>query len=262
MELTRANYHSLEANLHYMSNSLYGKFVECESAAVGYLSGEWVEETPTAFLIGSYVHAWSEGRLREWISEHPECFKKDGTLKADFQHANTMIETLKNDPLCMYTLQGQKEVIMTAEFAGAPWKAMMDVYNQERRRIVDLKTTKSIADHVWNDAQGKKVNFLEMYNYPRAAALYCDIERRVNGREPGDWMDYFVVAVSKQDYPDKEVIDMIDPQRYKYELELIEIAMPRILKVKAGILEPMRCGECDYCRSTKRLTGAIHYMAI
>jgi len=29
-----------------------------------------------------------------------------------------MITTLKNDPLCMYMLEGQKEVVFTAEFAG------------------------------------------------------------------------------------------------------------------------------------------------
>lgn len=258
--LTRENYHSLEANRRFMSRGQYLDFTtKCEAAAVATLRGEWVEEPSTALLVGQYLHSFFEGSLPEFIAEHPECFKKDGSLKADFAHAETMIETLSNDPLVMYTIEGQKEVIFTAEFAGVQWKVMLDVYNPERRRFADLKTTRSITEHVWNDEFKTRLSFVEQYNYMFQAALYAEIERRANGRPEEDWFDPYIVAASKQDVPDKEVIDMRSPERFRDELRQIEANMPRVLALKNGEVEPERCEVCSYCRATKRLTRAKHW---
>ena len=260
LKLNKENYHCLQANLDYMSRGQYLDFTTgCEAATVASLKGEWVEEPSTALLVGQYVHAFFEGALPDFMANHPECFTKSGTLKAEFKQAEKMIETLKNDRLAMYTLEGQKEVIFTAEFAGAPWKVMLDVYNPERRRIVDLKTTRSIIDHIWNPEYQTKLNFVEQYNYVTQSALYAEIERRASGRSEEDWFDFYLVAVSKQDYPDKEVIDMRSPERYRDELRQIEANMPRVLAVKNGREKPKHCGLCDYCRSVKKLTRAKHW---
>lgn len=259
MDLTRSSYFSPEAEREFMGRSQYLGFLQCEAQAVAKLRGEWVEEPSTAFLIGAFLHSWNEGTLSEFMSEHPECFKKDGNLKTDYQAANTMIETLKSDSFAMYTLEGQKEVVFTAEFAGAKWKVMLDVYNPERRRIVDLKTTRSITEHIWNAEYQTKLSFVEQYDYLTQAALYAEIERRANGRPEEDWFSFYLVAMSKQDVPDKEVIDMRSPERYRDELARIEANMPRVLAVKRGEVEPKRCETCSYCRATKRLTHAKHW---
>jgi hypothetical protein len=245
-----------------MSRGQYLDFLKCEAATVASLRGEWVEEQSTALLVGSYTHAWSEGALKEWIVEHPGCFKRDGQLKADYQLADKMIATLQNSPLAMYTLEGVKEVILTAEMFGTPWKVMLDAYNPEKRRIADLKTTRSITEHYWNEEFRIKESFVEHYSYVTQSAIYSEVERIAGGRPPEDWFDFYIVAVSKQDYPDKAVIDMRGPERYIQELMDIEKNMPRILAVKNGEVEPVRCNVCSYCRSTKRLTKTIHYSAL
>lgn len=260
LTINRANYHSLEANKDYMSRGQYLDFAKkCEAAAVASLHGEWIEEKSDALLVGSYVHTFNDGTRSDFISEHPEMFKKDGALKAQFVVADQMIATLESDPLAMYTLEGQKEVIFTAEMYGAVWKVMLDAYNPEKRRIADLKTTKSITDHYWNEEFRTKVSFVENYNYVTQAAIYSEIERIASGRTPEDWLDFYIVAVSKQDYPDKAVIDMRGPERYLTELAEIEANMPRVLAVKNGEVEPIRCENCSYCRATKKLSGTIHY---
>ncbi len=261
-QITRDNYHSLEAEREYMSRSQYLSFLNCEAQQMAILAGDWEPESSEALLVGQYVHAWNEGRRQEFIVEHPEMFTKAGSLKAQFKTADKMIATLEADPLCMYMLQGEKEVVFTAEFAGATWKMMADVYNHERGRLVDLKTTRSIWETFWSEVHRGRVSFVEQYNYLIQAALYCEIERIAGGRREGDWLDYYMVAVSKDNVPDKEVIDLRDPDRYLVELEQIKINMPQILEVKAGRREPNRCERCDYCRSTKTLTGAIHYSQI
>ena len=259
MELNHQNYFSKEAELKFMSRGQYLRFLECEARAVAMLNSEWVEESSTALLVGSYTHAWSQGALREWIVNHPEMFKKDGSLKSQFVVADKMIDTLQNDPLCMYTLEGQKEVIFVAEMFGTPWKVMLDAYNPEKHRAADLKTTRSITEHYWNEEFRTKVSFVEQYNYLTQAAIYTEVERIASGRPPEDWLDFYIVAVSKQDYPDKAVIDMRGPERYIQELAEIEANMPRVLAVKNGLMEPKRCEACSFCRATKRLTGTVHY---
>ena len=170
-----------------------------------------------------------------------------------------MIATLESDPLAMYTLEGQKEVILTAEFAGAWWKVMVDARNEEKRRNVDLKTTRSISEHSWSDEHGAKVNSVEKYNYPLQTAIYSEIDRLANGRPEYDWWPFYIVAVSKESVPDKAVVHMHDSDRYISELGQIKANMPRILTVKSHKAEPIRCEKCDYCRSTKKLAGAVYY---
>ncbi len=257
LKLTTKNYHSQEANREYMSRSQFQGFLECEAKEMARLAGEWEEEKSTALLVGSYVHSWNEGTRREFISDHPEMFKKDGNLKSEYCQADRMIVCLESDPLAMYMLEGQKEVIFTAWFAGAMWKVMVDAYNPDRQRMVDLKTTRSITEHHWSDVHHAKVSFVEQYNYVLQAALYCEIERLANGRE--DWLDFYAVAVSKETVPDKAVIDLRDPDRYQQELDKVMVSMPRIILVKSGVEKPIRCECCDYCRSTKVLAGAVHY---
>ena len=259
LELTKANYHSNEANFEYMSRGQYKSFLDCEAKEIAKLSGAWVDEPSIALEVGSYTHSWNDGTRREFVASHPGMFTQKLTLKADYLIADKMIATLERDELAMYCLEGEKEVIITAQMFGATWKVMLDVQNNERRRIVDLKTTKSITEKVWDEETRKKVSFVEAYNYPLQSCLYTEGERIAMGREPGDYSEFLIVAVSKEKTPDKAIINMTDNARLIEELGKVEANMPRILAVKSGEVDPIRCEDCDYCRSTKVLSGAIHY---
>lgn len=265
MELNRNNYYSPEADRHYMSVSQYKDFMACEAMTMAKLRGEYNPAPDTNLLVGSYIHAWNEGMLEQFKEKHPEMFStrgpSKGELKAEFQFANRMIEVLENDPFCMYVLTGQKEVIMTGEIYGSPWKIRMDVYNPEgNRRIVDLKSTRSINELVWSSERWARVSFVDAYNYPLQFAIYSEIEWLNTGNET--WAEPFIVAVSKEDPPDKAIISLSDPHRFQTELSQVEQNMPRILQVKAGVIEPNRCERCAYCRETKHLNRVIHYKEI
>ncbi|UED72112.1 PD-(D/E)XK nuclease-like domain-containing protein [Brevibacillus sp. HD3.3A] len=257
LELNNSNYFSLEADQHYMSNSQYKDFVECEARAMEKLTGSWKEPPSEALLLGSYVHAWAEGTLDEFKTNNPELFTKKGELYAQYKHADKMIETLAKDPFIMFLLQGEKEKIITAEFAGAVWKAKLDVRNEEGERIVDLKTVRDIRGKHWDKELGCYVSFVEAYGYLRQMALYAELERIYYGHS--HFYETYIVAVSKEDPPDKEVIGM-DQHRMEEELAEIERRMPRVLEVKSGNAEPKRCENCRYCRETKKVTKVVHYM--
>lgn len=265
VELTRENYRSPEADQEYMSVSQYKDFLSCEAMAMAKLRGEYVPAPDKNLLVGSYIHAWNEGTLEEFKQENPEMFStrgaSKGKLKSDFLFADLMISTLEQDKFCMYALAGQKEVIMTSELFGAPWKIRMDVYNPEGdRRIVDLKSTRSIYELVWSKERWAKVSFVDAYNYPLQLAVYCEIER-INC-DSDTWAEPLIVAVSKEDPPDKAIISLNDPYRFKNELSQVEQNMPHILQVKVGLVSPQRCEKCVYCRGTKQLDKVIHYSDI
>jgi hypothetical protein len=267
--LDKYNYFSQQAEQQFMSCSQYLSFIGmggnpgCEAKTMAKIRGEWIEESSTALQVGSYLHSHFEGpqAKKEFIANCPEMFLKGGGLKSEYRQADQMIATLESDEFCMYMLQGESEVIMTAELFGMWWKVRFDKYLPEKRRGADIKTTKSVTEHDWiiRDAKNVKASFVECYEYPLRAAIYSEVERIVTGHEEGDWSDFYIVAVSKEDPPDKAVINMTDPYRYAQELEKVRGSLTRIKLLKQGVLQPIRCERCDYCRSTKKLERVIHY---
>jgi len=261
MKLTASNYYSLEADNEFMSNSLYKKFIDCEAMAMAYLHGEWIDPPNDNFVMGNYLHSWNSNELEQFKEDHPEMFSSKGPtkgeLKASFQFANRMIATLESDPFCMFVLQGEKEVIMTGEFAGTPWKIRIDSYDRAKRRLVDLKTTRNIYELVWSNERYAKVSFIEAYHYMTQLAIYAEIERLNAGSE--NYPEPLIVAVSKEDPPDKAIISLNDPDRIQKELADIEENMPRILAVKSGQEKPVGCGHCAYCRQVKKISNVIFY---
>lgn len=253
----QTDYYSPESNLRYMSNSQYKDFLTCEAMAIAKMVGEWNPPPTIERMVGSYVHAWNEGEeaLKQFKASTPEMFNKNGTMKAQFLFADQMIETLENDELCMAYLEGQKEVIMTAEMFGCEWKIKIDTYRPDA--IVDLKTTRSIWDMQWSSHYNTKVSFIETYDYFQQFAIYLEVERITTGRDK--WLTPYIVAVSKEQPPDKAIIRLQDDERIASELLRIEGNMPHILAVKHGDIKPVRCGKCAYCRATSRVDRIISY---
>jgi hypothetical protein len=237
---------------------LYKKFVSCEAAAMAELNGEYDPTNKEALIVGSYIHAWSEGVLDAFKQQNAGfIYNKKGEPYAAYKKADEMINVLSKDEYCMMILQGAKEIILTAEFAGTMWKAKIDVLNEDNGYFVDLKTTRSIMELQWSEKLHRRVSFIDQYDYMIQAAVYAEIERLASGRS--ERLKPLMVAVSKEDPPDKAVISLDDKGRLKYELEQIKYNMPRILEVRAGIEEAINCGRCPYCRQVKKVQSMISY---
>lgn len=262
MLLTRSNYHSLEARNAYMSNSDFKMFLDCEAQAVASLRGEYVRERTTAMLVGSYVDAWVSGDLEAFKRDpaNNDIFTQKGDLKAEFKLADAMIDAIRTDTNAMIALQGQKQTIFTADFAGMPWRVMLDVFHPDRYAYIEFKTTKSIWESDWNPLLKRRESFVESYNYPRQMAICSEIVRRSLGRD--EWPEALILAVSKEAPPDKILLDMGDAARFVQELHEIEVAMPRVIGLREGRQEPVRCEKCAYCRATKKITMAFHYRVL
>lgn len=259
MQLTSENYYSKEANQEYMSVSGYKDFagtygkMPCEFYGMEKLNGRWEDEKSTALLVGSYVDSYFEGSLEQFKKDNPEIFTQKGELKADFKQAEEIIARIERDEYFMKYMSGQKQVIMTGELFGAKWKIKMDSYIPGVA-IVDLKVMASITDLKWVKDIGY-LDFVRYWGYDIQGAVYQEIVRQNTGEK----LPFFIAGATKQTEPDIRIIHVTD--NYLQEaLHMVEMNMPRILRVKNGEVEPDRCELCDCCRHNRVLKKPISIM--
>lgn len=233
LKLTDSNYYSLQADRDYFSVSQFKSFLRCEAATMAYLRGEYQRETTTALLVGSYVDANFEGTLEQFKSENPQIFKKDGGLKAEFSKAEEIIEKIKSDPLFMKFLSGEKQKIITFKEFGANWKIKMDSYIKDVC-IADLKTARDIKG-------------LPKWRYDYQGAVYQrGVEKKTKKKLP-----FYLAVATKEDIVELGIFQ-IPQSTLDLALEEVAEAMPHLIEVKAGKIEPTRCEECDYCKRTRK----------
>ena len=266
--LTPDNYYSKEANIAYMSASQMKAFMACESAALAELFGERTREISTALLVGSYIDAYFSGELSQFKMLYPQIFTKNGELKSDYRNADKIIQRIERDPLFMAMLSGQKQVVCTGSIAGIPFKCKIDCLLSEsdcdwiaedypgvapfmayqNGAIIDMKVMKDFRS-IWMPGIGR-VSFVEAWRYDMQLAIYQEI---AGGRLP-----CFIAGATKEPEPDIEVFyfqqaDLDDVMR-----EVEELA-PRFAAIKTGRIEPVPCGQCDYCRARKTLERPADY---
>ena len=266
LTLTTENYYTPEADRDYLSCSQFEDFLKCEAAAVAKYEGRYTPEKSEAFLVGNFFHTAFEGpeAHERFIEENKDAIlTRQGKPRAAFAKAIEMIETAKNDPFIrnLIDVPGENEKIMTGNLFGHyPWKIRLDKYINVPgfpRTIIDWKTVANIREQMWSDREHKRVSFVEGFSYMFRAAVYMEIEKEVSGKETDPF--FWLVCISKQDPPDKEVIDLNDRQRLDLELEKVKEHIWHIQQIKDGMIKPKRCGKCAYCRATKKISGVLHY---
>lgn len=259
--LTDDNYYSDKT---YMSVSRFKEYMKCEARAKAIDDGTWNDERDQKpLLFGNYVHSYFESE------ESHEKFKEDNKkslfasrkpygLLSDFKLAEKVIDTLKDDTLFNNLYHGkkgdkvEKEKIVTGIIAGVPFKGKLDSINFSKGYVVDLKTMKSIWTKEWSEELRTKVptavNNILGFQYHVQLGTYLELLRQ---------MDYptfkpFIVAVSKEKQPDKEIIELTE-EWLEEGLKYITEHAPRVYQVSLGNKEPKKCGHCDYCKSQKKL---------
>ena len=249
MNLTADNYFSREANQQYMSVSQFKSFLKCPAAALAELNGEYQREQTTALLVGSYVDAWFSGEMEQFTAEHPEIFKRDGTLKTDYEQAERIIARVQRDPMFMEYMSGEKQVIMTGQIEGVPFKIKVDSLLPDR--IVDLKIMRDFKP-MYSEEMCCKVPFWIAWGYDIQAACYQEIVRQNTGKT----LPFFLAAATKEKSTDYDVFHIVQSD-IALALETVKREIVQYDAIKKGIIEPERCGECDYCRETKMLTEVV-----
>ena len=250
MKLTNENYFSKEVSLEYMSVSQFKSFEKCEAAALAEINGEHIREKTTALLVGSYVDAHFEESLHLFKANNPDLFTKNGELKAPYKQAESIINRLERDPVFMEYMDGEKQVIQTGAIEDVPVKIKIDVLHRDK--IVDLKIMRDF-EPIWKD--GQKMHFIHAWGYDLQAAIYQEIVRQNTGK----LLPFYIAAGTKESEPDLEIFEI--PQEFMDErLNYFKGMVSRYADIKKNLIEPIRCGHCDYCKSTKKLTGPVNLL--
>lgn len=269
LKITADNYYSSEAQLAYMSASQFKAFQRCEAAALAEIEGRYIRPKTTAMLVGSYVDAHFSGELEQFQAQNPELFKRDGSLKAEFVHAEDIIKRMERDDLYMLLMSGKKQMIFTGTIAGVPYKAKLDSLLDDdtcreivRRfpdtqkalgfcdgAIVDQKVMASLDD-VWSDEEFGRVPFARAWGYDIQGAIYQALE--------GHMLPFILAVGTKEPEPDLSAIYIPD-QELAAKLKEVESLSPRYQAIKNHEIEPTGCGKCPYCRNQKKLTEIIDY---
>lgn len=255
LRLTDDNYFSLEADRDYFSVSQFKSFAECQAAALAKINGEYERPESKALIVGSYTHTAfeTEDVFDQFVEENQKIiFNTRGTKYADFITADKMIEAVKKDRLSMFAMDGEKELIMNAELFGVHWKIKVDSINHQRKTFTDLKTTQSLSKRYWSDKYQKYVSFVEAWDYVLQMAVY----REVIYQSTGDYYTPYIVAVTKEDPPDKAVLHF-DESRFRYELDYVQGLISHYQRLKQGQGKAWRCESCVYCRRTKQLKDTM-----
>lgn len=250
MEINKDNYFSPEAQFEYFGASQIKSFIQCESRALAEIKGKYEKPFSKALMMGSYVDAWFSNEMDEFQDWHPEIFKKDGSLRADYEKCNQIIERAQKDDLFMSYMNGEPQKIMTGELFGYPFKIKIDSYH-ENQLIVDLKVMASLLP-VYKDGEWK--TFVDAWGYDIQAYIYQQIVKYNTGKE----LPFYLAVLTKEDATDLEIIHL--PQ---WKINSAEAIVKHYVKefaaVKSGERLPKRCGKCDWCRSTKVLAEPIEY---
>ena len=249
MKLTADNYFSPEAQMEFMGVSQYKDFLSCPARALATIKGEYQPEMTKALLVGSYVDAYFEGTLKQFIEAHPEIINsRTKELKADYQQANDIIKRIESDKVFMEHMSGKKQVIMTAELFGTPWKIKIDSYHPDKQ-IDDLKIMRSLE-------RVMGVSFVEHWGYDIQMAVYSEVERLHKGRDRQ--LETYLDVATKEEPANLEVVHIPAWRRLEC-LDDVKKHMPRILAYKRGEVEAPGCGVCPYCRSKKVITKPVEF---
>ena len=252
--INSTNYHSTEINKQYMSYSQFKTFYsDCPARAIAEMNGEWTTEPSDAMLQGSYIDAYVEGTLDSFIAKHPEIVSSrgpsKGQLKSQFSICDDMIRRMSMDNFFTGYLEGEKQVVLTGDISGVPFKGKLDILAKDR--IVDFKTVRDFSP-VWSADKGERVTFVEAMGYDIQGAIYRELYRQ----KTGEVLPYYIAAVTKEKEPDLAIIEI--PEKLLDEtLEKIIYYAPKYQMMKAGLMDIPRCEKCDYCKHTKVLHEPI-----
>jgi hypothetical protein len=232
---------------HYMSVSAWKKYDKCE---VDGLKGFDNTTKSDALLFGSYVDAYVEGTLEDFMEKNPEMFstrgESKGKLKATYSQIDEICNFIDKDELIQKFLGGEKQTIMLGEIGGVPFKIKMDSYIPDVL-IADLKVMRGVTDRF-----GQFYDFITPYGYDVQLACYQEIVRQNTGKQ----LPTYIVAVTKET-PINSVIVQIPQTILDKALYRVESTIDRIYKIKTKVEEPVGCGVCPSCIAKRTSTPLI-----
>ena len=236
---------------NHLSASAWKRLNECSASQIAIDKGEYSFPATKPMLIGSYVDAYFSGTIDEFKQKNENVlFKKDGSLYSDFKLAEYLVQNIEKDPLFKKYMSGDVQKEVSGIIGEAEWRGKIDIYHDVA--IVELKVVADLYTRVWDNYQKCYIHFTEAYGYDIQATVYQELIRQETGKN----LPVFLAMITKQSPPDKAIVEVPQERMDKILSDLISDSK-RILNIRNGSVDAVRCERCDYCRGTKVLTETI-----
>lgn len=224
--------------ISHVSFSAIKGYLRCPARQYALDQGDFIWETSQAMLEGQYL----EALLCDSVP--PEgVLKKNGEPYAWSEKVRTAAMKAKKSPLVMEYLEGAQQLRREFMLDEVKWVTIPDIVNHEKKRIVDIKKTKSIEEWSYSAEYGTRVPFYTDFDY----WLQLGIAQMA-------FPDYdcFLLAVSMETPADIQVLqldnnDMLD------RVDQIRKVQDGILKMRMTGEGLTSCGKCDYCRKNQEV---------
>lgn len=259
--LTPENYYQDKERL---STSRLKRYMECEAKALAIDKGEWEDGLPqTALLVGNYVHSYfeSDEAHQAFLDENKDSIlTKKGELKKDFKIAEKVIKTLDSDPEFLLRYNGSendkvfKEYILDEKLYGVPFKGKLDSLNLSKGYFIDLKTMRSIYDKKYSEKLGVSVPTIVYNIFEYGYHIQTYVYQQLLMLQELDFFTPYIIAVSKEDVPDKKLVRIDNEVLQQGKIELESVIL-RVADVALGGAKPKPCGHCDYCKAHQFLNS-------
>ena len=253
MNLTHDNYFSPEAMAHFMSQSQFKQFDDCEAKAYAIFNGE-IEDEKECFIEGRYFEAIICGRRDAFEREYMDLLISSrgatkGEPKANFRAVIESANAFMRQPAFQDILaKCEQQVILTGESARVPFKTKIDFFDRDMLSEWDSKCMRDFK-RIYNERE----QHYEAWYFGRGYHYQAAIERELILQNFGYAERCGLVASTKEPEPDVEWL-VFDNDVLDNALEIVKAFAPKFNAIKAGIEIPERCEVCDYCRRTKRLS--------
>lgn len=241
--LTPQNYHSPEARVRWLSSSDVKQVMRCEAA---WASGEREDEDKEVLVFGHLFEALLTGEEYDNPALYSSRGPTKGLLKAEYQPAEDMAQAVRRSPMLARLIdRSRKQVIMTGEIEGLPFRVMCDLLDTNGS-ILDIKSARSFAAQ-YDENHGAYREWWAIWDYPVQLWIYSEIARQ-NGL---DVPHVGIIAAAKNN---------CDVQAITFSRETMEAAeadaryaIDRISAIRDGDL-PMKCERCQWCIDHKEIT--------
>lgn len=244
MGITNETYYQMD---EFMTVSQFKKFKKCELDALRPFDNS---DRSMPLMVGSYVDAYVEGTLDEFIEENPDIYlktgKNKGELRAEFKQADEICKFIDRDKVFSQFMSGEKQTIMTGVIAGVPFKIKMDSYSPDIA-INDLKVMRTVTDN-W----GNYIDFITPWGYDIQMAVYQEIVYQNTGKR----LPCYICAVTKETPTNSIIVNI--PQSYlDRALYEVESKVQHFYDVKMGKEDATGCGICPTCITSRKVTKII-----
>ena len=257
----------------HMSNSQYGKFMDCPATAFLYAHDRYKYEMKIDAACGVLAHCDLSND-----KEKLDAFCRDNWHLIGLKTKGAgLVKKAKDMGRCIkiarekacYSMfwddEVEREVPVTFEMFGIEWHAILDMVHRRHKWIADWKFLESIwhpkncrikvGEYEDGNDKTRPVPPWIKWNWWRQSAVYRQAAIRGLGFTPEN---FYYIPISTETPPDHALFTFNDKGLIADELLQIEENIGNIQKMKAGEVEPWRCEgkDCQQCRKTKVVTEA------